>query len=103
MKMAVTLMDLKQYEDAIRYFEMAIGVCKDIPYLKAAWNNKGLCLLRLKNYIEAIPCFRKVLSYDEKPVEATSNLNTCFEALDRSLVEINEKKNVIEYILRERL
>jgi tetratricopeptide (TPR) repeat protein len=100
MKMAITLMDLKQYQDAVKYFEMAVSISNDIAFLKAAWNNKGLCLLRIKNYVEAIPCFRKVLSYDEKHPEATSNLNTCLGALKKLLVEINEKKRIIEDILK---
>jgi tetratricopeptide (TPR) repeat protein len=100
MKMAITLMDLKQYQDAVKYFEMAASISNDIAFLKAAWNNKGLCLLRIKNYIEAILCFKKVLSYDEKHPEATSNLNTCLEALKNLLVEINEKKKIIEDVLK---
>lgn len=42
MKMAITLIDLKQFQDAIKYLEIVASISSDIAFLKAAWNNKGM-------------------------------------------------------------
>ena len=48
-------MDLSQYHDAITYFDKVINITNETKYHMAAWNNKGLLLLTMKNYIEDIP------------------------------------------------
>jgi tetratricopeptide (TPR) repeat protein len=58
-KMGVTLMDLRQYHDAITYFDKVINITNDTKYHKAAWNNTGLRFLRMKNYIGAIMLYVK--------------------------------------------
>lgn len=58
--------------------------------------------LNYRSYIlELSMRVRKVLSYEEKHTEATSNLNKCFDALNGSLLEINEKKKLIEELLQQ--
>jgi tetratricopeptide (TPR) repeat protein len=83
-KMGVTLKDLKEYEDAIQYFQQSIDNTIDPNILKQCWNNKGACLIELKRCEEAVPCFAKTLSYDPDHVEARANMAKCLESLGRS-------------------
>jgi tetratricopeptide (TPR) repeat protein len=98
-KIGLTLMDLRQYHDAVTYFDKVLDMTNEIKYLSAAWNNKGLCFLRSNNHVEAIPCFRKVLSYDSKHPEATHNLEVCYVALHGLLEEMRHKVETIRTVL----
>jgi tetratricopeptide (TPR) repeat protein len=63
--MGLTLMDLRQYHDAITYLDKVVNITNDTKYHKAAENNTGLCFLRMKNYIGAIMLYLiKILSGD---------------------------------------
>ena len=54
-KMAMTLLDLREHYNAI---DKVINLSSENNnYLIGAWNNKGLCFLRMKKYEEAVPCF----------------------------------------------
>ncbi len=92
--MGVTLMDLKEYDEAASYFEKLVDVSSDPKVLTAAWNNKGLCFLRMTNFEYALKCFEKVLSFDPKHVEALNNTAICLESLGR----VKEAKEIRERI-----
>jgi tetratricopeptide (TPR) repeat protein len=80
-KMGVTLMDLKECQKATNYFKRTIDNTSEVKILIPAWNNKGVCLRRLKKTQEAILCFVKVLSYDPNHGEALYNLKECLQLL----------------------
>ena len=93
-KVSVGLIDLKEYEDALRYLDRIIENEVDPNILKMAWNNKGLCLLRLKRCEEAIPFFEKVLTHDPKHLEALTNLAYCLDSVGRSEDANNAKEKL---------
>lgn len=47
------------------------------PGLKKAWNNLGVCLLRMETYEEAMKCFEEALSIDPSYEIAKLNLEEC--------------------------
>lgn len=47
------------------------------PGLEKAWNNLGVCLLRKRNYEEAIRCFKEALSIDPSYEISKLNLEEC--------------------------
>jgi len=71
---AGTLFHLELYEDAIRQNEKAIELLADKKQLAVAWNNKGVCLMSLKNENEAKECFEQALLNDPSLSEARANL-----------------------------
>jgi tetratricopeptide (TPR) repeat protein len=91
---------LKDYQNAKSYFEKATYLTTDIPAIKAAWNNIGVCFMRLHKWEEAIPCFKKVPSIDQGDTIASKNLNECIEILkltfERMKVTINAVKRLID-------
>jgi tetratricopeptide (TPR) repeat protein len=60
-KVSTVLIDLKEYEDAIRYLDRIIENEDNLNLLKMSWDDKGLCLLRLKR-CERLFLFLKKLS-----------------------------------------
>lgn len=61
-------------EKAERLLTMSI---KADPGLKKAWNNLGVCLLRMETYEEAMKCFEEALSIDPSYEIAKLNLEEC--------------------------
>ena len=47
-KMAITLIDLKQFQDAIKYLEIVASISSDIAFLKGRFKQVKVCLLRIK-------------------------------------------------------
>lgn len=96
-KMAVTLMDLRKYDDAIEYFEKVINLSgSKNDYLIGAWNNKGLCYLRMEKYEEAVPCFKEVISLDGTHYIASQNMGLCLKKLKTKLSELKLMQQQIE-------
>jgi len=87
--MAITLLDLREYVNAIEYFDKVISLSGERNnYLLGAWNNKGLCFLRMKEYEEAISCFKEVLAIDDAHNEALTNLKFCLGKLKEKSIEL---------------
>jgi tetratricopeptide (TPR) repeat protein len=99
-KVSGVLIDLKEYEDAIRYFDSIIENEGDLNLLKMAWNNKGLCLLRLKRCEDAIPYFEKVITHDPTHLQALTNLAHCLDSVGRS-EEANDVKDELQKLKRK--
>jgi tetratricopeptide (TPR) repeat protein len=76
------LMNLELLEPATRGYEKAIAGLKDSQKLAAAWNNKGVCLMRLQKWTKAIPCFSKSLEIHPTE-EARKNKQKCEEDFRR--------------------
>jgi len=73
------LMNLGMPELAINNFNKAIEQVKEKEKLKVAWNNKGVSLMRLKEWDDAIICFDKALELDPDLEEAKKNKKACIE------------------------
>ena len=76
------LLNLELYEQAIRDYERAITNITEKEKLKVAWNNKGICLMRLGKPEEAIPCFDEALKIDPDLKEAKKNRELCLDMLN---------------------
>jgi len=69
----LVLANLGKPEKAIKCYDEAITHLLDPDKLKAAWNNKGLSLMTLKRYDEAIECFDRATAIDDNLKEAWYN------------------------------
>jgi tetratricopeptide (TPR) repeat protein len=85
---------------AIRYLDSIIENEGDLNLLKMAWNNKGLCLLRLKRCEDAIPYFEKVITHDPTHLQALTNLAHCLDSVGRS-EEANDVKDELQKLKRK--
>jgi tetratricopeptide (TPR) repeat protein len=75
------LLNLELYEPAISEYNIAMAGATDRKLLLTAWNNKGVCYLRLGKPSEALPCFEKALEIDPSCDGARKNLQICKKAL----------------------
>jgi len=75
------LLHLDLLEQAIGEYDRAISGLKDAQKLAAAWNKKGVCLMALKRWNKAIPCFDKALEIRPALNEARHNKQKCEAAL----------------------
>jgi tetratricopeptide (TPR) repeat protein len=64
---------------------LAINQVKDTEKLKAAYNNKGVVLMRLGNPSGAIRCFDEALKIDPDLRQATENKKECLDKLGLKL------------------
>ena len=95
-------MDLREYVNALEYFDKVINLSGGSNnYLIGAWNNKGLCFVRMKKYEEAIPCFKEVLAINNTHYTALSNLRFCLEKLKEKSSEIKTMQEKIDRLLLE--
>jgi tetratricopeptide (TPR) repeat protein len=62
-KQAMTFLGQGDFNKSIEFFDNALDI--DNQY-SPAWNNKGVALLNLKLYKEALNCFEKVISLNAK-------------------------------------
>jgi len=76
------LMNLGLYEGAVKEYDLAIEQVKDKEKRKAAWNNKGVCLMRLNRIPDAIPCFEEALNIDPNLKEAQKNKQKCLDLMN---------------------
>ena len=71
-----TLLNLEMFDEAIRDYDRAIGGLTDKKILAIAWNNKGVCLMRLNKTDEAAKCFQEALDNDPSLDKALGTLKT---------------------------
>jgi tetratricopeptide (TPR) repeat protein len=84
-KTADVLSNLGLNEQAIEKYDLAINQVKDTEKLKAAYNNKGVVLMRLGNPSGAIRCFDEALKIDPDLRQATENKKECLDKLGLKL------------------
>lgn len=77
------LMSLGLLAEAIKNFTSAIEQVKDNDKLKVAWNNEGVCFMRLNQEEDALPCFDKALKIDPNLEEAKRNKQKCLDSMKR--------------------
>lgn len=76
------LLHLGLLELAIREYDNAISNFRDRPLdLAGAMNNKGVCLMSLQRWNEALSCFDEVLEINPDLKEARNNKQKCEDAL----------------------
>lgn len=81
----------KEYEKSIVFFDKILEIK---PEHRDALNSKGVALYKLKKYIEAKECFKKVLNKEPADMMALSNLDLMDELLAKtSLWEQSERKS----------
>lgn len=68
-------------DKAIENYNLAISKVKEPEKLKAAYNNKGVTLMRIGNTSEAISCFEEALKIDPSLKQATDNKQECMRRL----------------------
>jgi len=78
------LTNLRLLEQAIKQYDLTIDQVKDAEHLKVAWNNKGVCLMRLNRWSDAVPCFNEALKIDPNLKEAQKNRKKCLDKLRSS-------------------
>lgn len=79
MRVGGILMNLGLLEQAIGQYDLVLGQAKDEEKLKLAWNNKGVCLMRLHRCSDAIPCFDEALKIDPNLKEARKSKQKCLD------------------------
>lgn len=74
------LMNLSVFAAAIRSYDTAIAGISDKKLLGVAWNNKGVCYMRLNRNSEAASCFQQALENDPSLDTTRKNLEKCTES-----------------------
>lgn len=76
------LVNLGLLEQAVKEYDLALEQVKDEEKLKVIWNNKGVCLMRLHRYSDAIRCFDEALKIDPNFKEALENKQRCLDCME---------------------
>jgi tetratricopeptide (TPR) repeat protein len=63
-ELGAALMHMEEHEQAVAQFDRGIKEIRDPSRLLNAWNNRGICLLRLKKLTEATTSFNEALRYN---------------------------------------
>jgi tetratricopeptide (TPR) repeat protein len=87
---------IQEYDHAIQYLDRAIHELKDPMRLKAAWNNKGLCLFNKRRYQEAIECFNEAIRLDSNLKQAWLNKAICLREVGDALGALRCVKRALE-------
>jgi len=77
---------MKQKKD----IDNAIAYLVDPDKLKQAWNNKGVILMRMKKWKDAVLCFDSALEIDSSLEEAKRNKEKCIKQLLSSKLNIED-------------
>ncbi|MFQ5883172.1 MAG: tetratricopeptide repeat protein [Candidatus Methylomirabilales bacterium] len=87
---------IQEYDHAIQYLDRAIQELKDPMRLKAAWNNKGLCLFNKRRYQDAIECFNEAIRLDSNLKQAWLNKAICLREVGDALGALRCVKRALE-------
>jgi tetratricopeptide (TPR) repeat protein len=99
MNMGNACMLVRDYQNAKVLYEKIINLTDDVSLLKAAWNNTGVCYMRMQVWVEAVRCFKKVLSYDQSHPEASMNLTHCVRTTQEILKHAKLTKKAIDQLV----
>jgi len=110
MTKADEIYEQEKYDEAIKYYDMAIKIG---PEFAEIWNNRGNALLKLKKYDEAIECYDKAIEINPKDADVWNGkgvalymlkkYDEAIECYDKA-IEINPKdagtfENRSEYLI----
>lgn len=84
-RVGTILMNLGLLEPALDEYDLSIEMARDKEQLKVAWNNKGVCLMRLQRWYDAIHCFDEALKIDPSLHETQKNRQECLDRIQSSL------------------
>jgi tetratricopeptide (TPR) repeat protein len=79
--LGTALMHMEEYEQAVTQFDRGIKEIRDPSRLLNAWNNRGICLLRLKRVTEATTSFNEALRYNANSKMAWYHKALCLKEL----------------------
>ena len=79
--LGTALMHMEEYEQAVTQFDRGIKDIRDPSRLLNAWNNRGICLLRLKRITEATTSFNEGLRYNANSKLAWYHKALCLKEL----------------------
>ena len=65
---------LQKYEEALKFYDLAIGSLKTNKYVPHIYFNMSLAHRRLKNYDECLKCSKKVLHHNPEFTKATKQI-----------------------------
>lgn len=77
----------EMFKIAIKYFE---DYLKYNPLESTAYDNIGLCYVRMKEYRKAIPYFEKAISINPRLAEAYQNMVHVYQ-------QLGDKENAFKY------
>ncbi len=80
-ELGTALMHMEEYEQAVAQFDRGIKEIRDPSRLLNAWNNRGICLLRMKRLTEATTSFNEALRYNANSKVAWYNKALCLKEL----------------------
>jgi Flp pilus assembly protein TadD len=80
-ELGTALMHMEEYEQAVAQFDRGIKEIRDPSRLLNAWNNRGICLLRLKRLTEATTSFNEALRYNANSRVAWYHKALCLKEL----------------------
>lgn len=80
-ELGTALMHMEEYEQAVAQFDRGIKEIRDPSRLLNAWNNRGICLWRLKRLTEATTSFNEALRYNANSKVAWLHKALCLKEL----------------------
>jgi tetratricopeptide (TPR) repeat protein len=80
-ELGTALMHMEEYEQAVSQFDRGIKDLRDPSRLLTAWNNRGICLLQLRKFTDAITCFNEALRYNANSKVAWYHKAICLKEL----------------------
>jgi tetratricopeptide (TPR) repeat protein len=80
-ELGTALMHMEEHEQAVSQFDRGIKEIRDPSRLLSAWNNRGICLLRLKRLTEATTSFNEALRYNANSKVAWYHKALCLKEL----------------------
>jgi tetratricopeptide (TPR) repeat protein len=80
-ELGTALMHMEEFEQAVAQFDRGIKEIRDPSRLLSAWNNRGICLLRLKRLTEATTSFNEALRYNANSKVAWYHKALCLKEL----------------------
>ncbi|RPI09209.1 MAG: tetratricopeptide repeat protein [Zetaproteobacteria bacterium] len=81
LELGTALMHMEEYEQAVAQFDRGIKEIRDPSRLLNAWNNRGICLVRLKRLTEATTSFNEALRYNANSKVAWYQKALCLKDL----------------------
>jgi tetratricopeptide (TPR) repeat protein len=80
-ELGTALMHMEEFEQAVAQFDRGIKEIRDPSRLLSAWNNRGICLWRLKRLTEATTSFNEALRYNANSKVAWHHKALCLKEL----------------------
>jgi tetratricopeptide (TPR) repeat protein len=80
-ELGTALMHMEEYEQAVTQFDRGIKEIRDPSRLLNAWNNRGICLFRLRRLTEATTSFNEALRYNANSKVAWYHKALCLKEL----------------------